>query len=262
MALRLEIKEEEGILYVSAPAVDGNLNAPSSILRAGLLYVIRSAVKEEVPLNEGLLEGWRIEWNKGGLFDPHYPQAVVGGNVETSQRLVDAMRMALGLQAASQGTMNNLCISCGGAILYETLGGGAGAGEGIEGGSAVQIHMTNTKATDIEELEHRLPVRLLRWSRRMGSGGAGLFCGGDGLVKEWLFLQPAAVSLLASRRVIAARGLYGGQAGMLGEDRCWENGVWRAMPSLWQAKTGEKCRISTPGGGGYLTPPQKKEEEG
>ncbi|MEC7985824.1 MAG: hydantoinase B/oxoprolinase family protein [Myxococcota bacterium] len=256
----LQIDEEEAKLSISAPPHDGNRNAPASIVRACLLYVIRSSVPEEIPLNEGLLDGWCIELNEGGLFDPHYPQAVVGGNVETSQQLVDSMQMALGLQGSSQGTMNNLCIACGGSILYETLGGGAGAGDGVEGGSAVQIHMTNTKATDVEELEHRLPVRLIRWSRRQGSGGRGRYLGGDGLIKEWLFLQEANVSLLASRRRVAPEGILGGESGLPGEDLCYREGAWQPMPALWRAKAGEKCRISTPGGGGFLTPPLNEDD--
>jgi 5-oxoprolinase (ATP-hydrolysing) len=249
--ISMKITEEEGFLRVDAPADDGNLNAPHAVLRACLLYVIRCTMLEEIPLNAGFLDCWDIKVNEGGLFDPHYPRAVVGGNVETSQRVVDALLMAMGVQAGSQGTMNNICISCGGEVLYETLGGGAGAGADCDGGSAVQVHMTNTQATDVEDLENRMPIRVTEWSIRHNSGGVGKKKGGAGMTKEWLFLEDAEVSLLASRRFVGASGCSGGGMGVPGEDRYTEDGVWFDMSGHVLIKGGEKCRISTPGGGGF-----------
>ena len=238
-------------VHIDAPAHPGNLNAPGAVARAAVLYVLRCLVGTPVPLNEGVLDRVRITVNPGGLFDPGPPRAVAGGNVETSQRLVDALFVALGAGAAGQGTMNNLTVGTPAGAFYETIGGGAGATDEGPGASAVQVHMTNTRATDVEALERRFPVRVERWARRWNSGGAGRHRGGDGITKVWRFLAPSEVALLAGRRTAGAPGLAGGGAGAPGRD-LWKRGDrWQAAPSVFQAQPGDLLRIDTPGGGGF-----------
>ena len=251
LAVQLKVSTKGSELKLEAAPSMGNLNTPRAVVRASLLYVLRSLVKEDIPLNAGFLKPWRFLCNEHGLFDPVFPRAVVAGNVETSQRIVDSIVRALSVQAASQGTMNNLTIGTRSGALYETIAGGAGAGPNTAGGSAVQVHMTNTRATDIEELEHRFPLRILCWHRRRESGGLGKNRGGDGVVKEWLFLDEAKVAFLATRRKQAASGVEGGEPGAVGVDLCDRGHGWEAMPSVWTAKRGDKMRIETPGGGGY-----------
>ncbi len=238
----------------------GNLNAPRAVATACLLYVMRCLLQRAdpqgaaLPLNEGALRRIRLEVDAGGLFDPRPPAAVAGGNVETSQRLVDALLASVGALAGSQGTMNNLTIGTDAGAFYETIGGGMGAGPGHDGADAIQVHMTNTRATDVEELEARYPMRLLRVERRRGSGGAGRWRGGDGVVKEWLFLSPATISLLAGRRHIPAPGAEGGAPGALGADAIDVGGGWRPIPPTVQVPAGSRLRIATPGGGGWGPP--------
>jgi 5-oxoprolinase (ATP-hydrolysing) len=250
--VRVEVEGCEAHLEITGPAHPGNLNAPRAVARAAVLYVFRSLVDEGLPiLNEGALRPIRLGLNPGGLFDPQYPAAVAGGNVETSQRLVDALLAALGAQAASQGTMNNLTVGTAAGSFYETIAGGAGAGPDFDGPSAIQVHMTNTRATDVEVLEVRFPVRVLSWSLRRGSGGTGAHRGGDGIKKTWEFLGPAQIGLLAERRVSGAPGLAGGGAGAPGEDRRIVAGVESAAPARWTAQAGDVLCVSTPGGGGW-----------
>ena len=257
--VRLVIAEGGALhLTLDAPRHAGNLNAPRAVTRAALLYVLRCLVDEPIPLNEGALASLTLDISPpDGLFSPHHPAAVAGGNVETSQRLVDALLRALGAQAASQGTMNNLTVGTPAGAFYETIGGGSGAGPGFDGADAVQVHMTNTRATDAEELEARFPVRLLSWARRSGSGGAGLRRGGEGTVKTWEFLAEADVALLAGRRVAGAPGLSGGAPGAPGVDERDIGEGWEPAPPRWRARPGDRLRISTPGGGGWGTPPER-----
>jgi len=229
----------------------GNRNTPIGVVRACILYALRCGVEGPVPLNEGALRPVRLEVEPGGLFDPRWPAAVGGGNVETSQRLVDAILRALGMLAGSQGTMNNVLMGFPGGALYETIGGGAGAGPGFHGRSSAQVHMTNTRSTDVEILEQRAPIRLLRVARRRGSGGAGEWRGGDGIVREWLFLAPTEVSLLAERRRAGAPGADGGGAGAAGEDLWITGGRAVLAPPCFRAAPGDRLQISTPGGGGW-----------
>lgn len=262
LSLRLRVAEGHAWVRVDGPPSAGSLNAPLSVLRAAVLYSLRCLAEGELPLNEGALTPVRLEVNPGGLLDPAPEAAVAGGNVETSQRLVDLLLRALGACAASQGTMNNLCIGFldesapggHGPTLYETIAGGGGAGPGGAGLHAVQVHMTNTRATDVEVLERRFPLRLLRWARRWGSGGAGASPGGDGTVKEWLLLAPAEVCLLAGRRAAGAPGLEGGGPGLPGVDLLDTGEGWRPAPPVWRAKAGDRLRVETPGGGGYGPP--------
>ncbi len=241
-------------VHIEAPAHPGNLNAPTAVARAAVLYVLRCLAAADVPLNEGVLDRVVVSVSPGGLFDPSPPRAVAGGNVETSQRLVDALFVALGLGAASQGTMNNLTVGTSGGAWYETIGGGAGATDEGPGASAVQVHMTNTRATDVEALERRFPVRLDSICRRRGSGGPGLFRGGDGLVKTWTFLAPAEVALLCGRRTHGAPGLQGGLPGAPGRDLRDVGGGFEPAPPTWTARPGDRLRIETPGGGGFGPP--------
>ena len=253
--IEFHIEGDRGDLTIHAPPHPGNLNAPTAVARAALLYVLRALVEEPMPLlNEGSLTPVTITVNDGGLFDPIEPAAVVGGNVESSQRLVDALLRSLHAQAGSQGTMNNLTVGTRVGAWYETIGGGAGAGPGFHGTDGVQVHMTNTRATDVEELEARFPVRLDAWSIRKKSGGNGEWAGGNGVEKCWTFMDHAEVSLLAERRTAGAPGAVGGQPGLPGTDEINAGLGWEPMPLQWTAKAGDRLRIRTPGGGGFGSP--------
>ena len=252
--IALDIRSTSAILELHASSSRYNFNMPLSVLKACLLYVLRSVIDEEIPLNSGFLNSWTIKVNSDGLCDPSYPRAVVAGNVETSQHIVDAIVRALGIQASSQGTMNNLVFSTKKyGSSYETIGGGAGAGDGRHGGSAVQLHMTNTKATDVEVLEHRFPIRVLQWKTRKNSGGIGKFIGGDGIVKEWLFLEPTEISLLATRRNMPPMGIFGGLVGMVGKDWVYsqKKDCWFRLNMCYVAESGDRLKIETPSGGGF-----------
>ncbi len=212
----------------------GNRNAPRAVTIAAVLYVFRTLAARPIPLNAGCLEPLEIVIPEGSLLDPRSPAAVVGGNVETSQRVVDVLYGALDELAASQGTMNNLTFGDESFGYYETICGGAGAGDGFHGASAVHTHMTNTRITDPEVLEQRYPVVVERFAIRRGSGGRGTWNGGDGVIRELSFLRPLRVSLLAERRSTRPFGLRA-DAGLPGVDLLSPHGV----------------RIETPGGGGY-----------
>jgi 5-oxoprolinase (ATP-hydrolysing) len=240
----------------------GNLNATPAIVRSAVLYVLRILVEAPLPLNEGLLDRVRINLPRCFL-NPAFPDepsacpAVVGGNVETSQRIVDALVRAIGLMAASQGTMNNLLFGNNRFGYYETIGGGAGASDGSPGASGVHVHMTNTAITDAEVLEQRFPVVCREFSLRKGSGGDGRFGGGDGLVREIQFLEPVSVSILSQNRVRGARGMSGGDDGMPGRQWIVRNDGTREPVdghAQVELEAGEAIRIETPGGGGWGTP--------
>ncbi len=233
-----------------------NLNAPTSVTRSAVLYVLRAVTREDIPLNGGCLEPVRIIIPEGTLLNPLYPAPVGSGNVETSQRVVDVVLGALGVAAASQGTMNNLLFEVEGEPpYYETIGGGAGAVEGCRGASGVQVHMTNTRITDPEVLEFRHPgVRLERFAVRRGSGGEGRYPGGDGLVREVRFLRPAKVSIISERRVRAPYGLVGGGCGRKGKNLLKKaDGTTRKLGHrvFLEVESGDSIVIETPGGGGY-----------
>ncbi len=238
-----------------------NLNAPRSVCRAAVLYVFRTLVAAPIPMNAGCLRPIELIVPEDSLLSPKAPAAVVGGNVETAQILVDALLAALGCEAASQGTMNNLTFGDAGLQYYETIGGGSGAGPGFHGASAVHSHMTNARLTDPEVLEWRFPVRLERLAIRTGSGGAGRWCGGDGMIREIRFLAPMRAAILSGRRRLAPFGLAGGEPGQPGL-----NTVIRAdgrVETLGpRAETemapGDRLRIETPGGGGYGAVPIKE----
>ena len=224
------------------------------------MYVLRSMIGEDIPLNQGVLAPVKIVIPPGLLNPLERPRpedcpAVVGGNVETSQRVVDTLLGALGLAAASQGTMNNLLFGDATFGYYETICGGSGATGRSPGADAVHTHMTNTRLTDPEILERRYPVRVRAFSIRRGSGGAGHNRGGDGVVRKLEFLRPVEVSILSQRRgPFAPYGLSGGQPGALGRNTLERaDGTIEHLPGLAQFTVGpgDVLTIETPGGGGY-----------
>ena len=233
----------------------GNLNAPSAVVRAAVIYVLRSLVEERIPLNGGCLDPVEILIPAGSILDPPRGAAVVGGNVETSQRVVDVLLGALGRAAASQGTMNNVTFGDESFGYYETIGGGSGATERAAGASGVHTHMTNTRITDPEILEARFPVRLLRFGLRADSGGAGAQRGGDGIVRHYRFLRAVTLSLLTERRLRSPFGLAGGGAGRPGRNRLRRHatGQIEDVPGRaeFRLECGDELWIETPGGGGF-----------
>jgi len=232
--------------------VEGNLNAPRAVTIAAVIYVLRALVGSDIPLNAGCLRPVTIRIPERSVLSPGPERAVCGGNVETSQRVVDVLLGALGKLAACQGTMNNLTFGNAQFGYYETIGGGAGAGDGFAGASGVHTHMTNTRITDPEVLESRFPVRLVEFALRPGSGGAGRFRGGDGLVRELEFLEPMRVSILSERRTRAPFGLNGGASGARGRNTHAGRDV--GGKSSFDVAAGERVRIETPGGGGFGAP--------
>jgi 5-oxoprolinase (ATP-hydrolysing) len=237
----------------------GNLNATPAIVHSAVIYLLRLLLRDGLPLNDGLLQGVTIEIPPGILSpvfgdDPRRAPAVGGGNVETSQRLVDTLLRALELAACSQGTMNNLIFGNERFGYYETIGGGAGAGPTFDGASGVHTHMTNTRITDPEILEQRYPVRVERFALRRGSGGAGRFRGGDGIVREIRLLEPVSVSIVSQHRTVAPYGLNGGGAGQVGRQwlvRASGARVDLAAIDACEAGCGDRLVIETPGGGGW-----------
>lgn len=238
----------------TSPQRDDNFNAPASIARAALLYVVRVLVDAAIPLNDGCLAPFTLVLPEGSMLNPAWPAAVVAGNVETSQVVTDALFGAFGAMAAAQGTMNNFTFGDGTRQYYETIAGGSGAGPGFAGTSAVQTHMTNSRMTDPEILEQRFPVLLERFAIRHGSGGAGAFAGGDGTVRRLRFREPVTATILANRRVVAPFGLDGGAAGAVARNRVERaDGVVEQLPSSASVAmaAGDTFVIETPGGGGY-----------
>ena len=242
----------------TSPQQSTNFNAPSAVCKAAVLYVFRTLVDDEIPMNAGCLKPLRIVIPEGSFLAPRYPAAVVAGNVETSQTITDALYGALGALAASQGTMNNFTFGNDTYQYYETISGGAGAGPDFDGASVVQTHMTNSRLTDPEVLEWRFPVRLESFAIRRGSGGRGRYRGGDGGERRIRFLEAMTAVMLANHRRIAPFGLEGGEPGALG--RNWvERAGYPAHGAL--EEFGATCKIAmqpddvfviqTPGGGGF-----------
>jgi N-methylhydantoinase B/oxoprolinase/acetone carboxylase alpha subunit len=237
----------------TASQLDSNLNAPPAVTIAAVLYVFRTLVKKPIPLNGGCLDPIQIYIPEGCLLHPRYPAAVAGGNVETSQRVVDVLYGALGVLAAAQGTMNNLSFGTRDFGYYETICGGAGAGDGFHGASAVHTHMTNTRITDPEVLEHRYPVILREFSIRRGSGGAGKWRGGDGVTRRIEFRKPMRVTLLTERRATQPFGLRGGAPGQSGQNLLTRDEATETLPgrATFDVLPGDILTIHTPGGGGF-----------
>ena len=234
-----------------------NFNAPSAVCKAAVLYVFRTLVDDEIPMNAGCLKPLHIVIPEGSMLAPRHPAAVVAGNVETSQAVTDTLYGALGVLAASQGTMNNFTFGNETYQYYETISGGAGAGPDFDGASVVQTHMTNSRLTDPEVLEWRFPVRLESYAIRRGSGGAGRHRGGDGGIRRVRFLEPMTAVMLANHRRIAPFGMAGGAPGAVGRNwversdgRREEFGATCAVAM----GSGDVFVIETPGGGGFGPP--------
>jgi len=246
----------------SAPQTRGPVNANLAVTRSAVLYVFTALAEEHVPPNDGLARPLTIVAPEGSIVNARFPAAVAGGNVETSQRIVDVLLRALAgaapdrVPAASAGSMNNLALGGAGFAYYETLAGGAGAGPHGPGLSAVHTHMTNTMNTPIEALEAYYPLRVRRYAVRRGSGGRGRHRGGDGVVREIELLVPTEVTLLAERRRVPPYGLAGGGPGATGRDGLVRDGRARriAAKTTFAAEPGDRLRVETPGGGGFGRP--------
>ncbi|HET9380130.1 MAG TPA: hydantoinase B/oxoprolinase family protein [Streptomyces sp.] len=242
-----------------------NFNAPLAVVNAAVLYVFRTLVADDIPLNDGCLRPLDIVVPPGSLLAPEPPAAVVAGNVETSQAITGALYAALGVQAEGSGTMNNVTFGNDRHQYYETVASGSGAGDGFPGAPVVQTHMTNSRLTDPEVLEWRLPVRLEEFAVRRGSGGAGRWPGGDGAVRRIRFLEPMTASTLSQHRRVPPYGMAGGAPGALGANR-----VERADGTVTElggsgfadVGPGDVLVIETPGGGGYGPPPSDPHHAG
>ena len=234
--------------------LNSNFNAPKAVAEAAVLYVFRTLVNDNIPLNAGCLKPLEIIIPQGCMLNPTYPAAVVAGNVETSQTIVDALYGALGVMAASQGTMNNFTFGNENYQYYETICGGSGAGADFDGTDAVQTHMTNSRLTDPEVLESRYPVLLENFSLRADSGGKGKHCGGNGVIRRIQFLEDMTANILSSHRLIAPFGLNNGEAGVVGRNLVIrKNGNEEKLGSTAtvEMKAGDVFVIETPGGGGF-----------
>jgi len=231
-----------------------NLNTPESVCRAAVLYVFRTLVQTDIPLNAGCHKPIQMSLPDGSMLSPRFPAAVVGGNVETSQCITNALYGALGILAASQGTMNNLSFGNADYQYYETIAGGAGAGAGFHGASAVQTHMTNTQMTDTEVLETRYPILVREFSVRRGSGGRGQYHGGDGVRRAIEFRKPMTAAILSTHRRVSPFGMAGGMAGKPGINQVLRNDGQReehGATLVVKMGAGDKLIVETPGGGGY-----------
>jgi len=234
--------------------LNNNFNAPKAVTQAAVIYVFRTLVDDNIPLNAGCLKPLKIIIPQGCMLNPVYPAAVVAGNVETSQTIVDALYGALGVMAASQGTMNNFTFGNQRYQYYETVCGGSGAGSNFHGTDAVQTHMTNSRLTDPEVLETRYPVQVESFCLRPDSGGKGKYAGGDGVIRRIKFLEPMTANILSGHRLVPPFGLNGGEAGQVG--RNWierQDGTRESLESTAtvEMEYGDIFVIETPGGGGF-----------
>jgi 5-oxoprolinase (ATP-hydrolysing) len=262
IAVRITVDRQERTATIdftgSSAQLGTNFNAPTSVVTAAVLYVFRTLVADDIPLNDGCLRPLRIVVPPGSMLSPVHPAAVVAGNVETSQAVTGALYAALGLQAEGSGTMNNLSFGNDRVQYYETLGSGSGAGPGFGGAAVVQTHMTNSRLTDPEILEWRLPVLLEEFAVRTGSGGAGRWRGGDGAVRRLRFLEPMTASILSGHRRVPPYGMAGGAPGALGANLVHRaDGTVDHLPGCVTVELhpGDILEIRTPGGGGYGPPP-------
>jgi N-methylhydantoinase B len=239
----------------TAEQVAGNINAPLAVAKSAVYFVVRSVTDPEIPPNHGCYEPVTVRAPEGSLVNPRPPAAVVGGNVETSQRIADVTASALAeaaperVPAQGQGTMNNLIVGSSSFTYYETIGGGAGANPDSDGLSAVQVGMTNTRNTPVEALETAYPLRVERYAVRRGSGGDGRYRGGDGIVRSVTLQEDATVSLLTERRRHAPTGVSGGADGECGENRI--DGETVPAKVTREVESGTTVTVETPGGGGY-----------
>jgi len=238
----------------TSPQLPDNFNAPSAVAMAAVLYVFRTLVTGDIPLNSGCLKPLRVIIPPGTMLSPEYPAAVVAGNVETSQAVTGALYAALGIMAEGSGTMNNLTFGNDRYQYYETVASGSGAGDGFAGTDVVQTHMTNSRLTDPEVLEWRYPVRVQSYEIRSGSGGAGRWPGGNGGRRRIRFLEPMTVTMLSGHRRVPPYGMAGGGPGALG--RHWiehPDGSVTSMRGCDSAPVdaGDVLVLETPGGGGF-----------
>ncbi|MFD8392640.1 hydantoinase B/oxoprolinase family protein [Streptomyces sp. NPDC059680] len=256
VALRIDRERRSAVLDFTgtSPQQPGNLNAPTSVVMAAVLYVFRTLVADDIPLNSGCLKPLDVRIPAGSMLSPAHPAATVAGNVETSQAVTGALYAVLGAQAEGSGTMNNVSFGNDRFQYYETVASGAGAGEGFDGADAVQTHMTNSRLTDPEILEWRYPVRVEEFRIREGSGGDGRWHGGCGVERRIRFAEPMTVAVVSGHRRIPPYGMAGGESGALGE-----NLIERADGSTHRLRgcdtadvtRGDLLVIRTPGGGGY-----------
>ncbi|MBW4636559.1 MAG: hydantoinase B/oxoprolinase family protein [Iphinoe sp. HA4291-MV1] len=238
----------------TSPQQPNNFNTPAAVCKAAVLYVFRTLVDDDIPLNAGCLKPLEIIIPEGCMLNPHYPAAVVAGNVETSQAITDALYGALGVLAASQGTMNNFTFGNESYQYYETICGGSGAGENFDGTDAVHTHMTNSRLTDPEVLEWRFPVLLESFAIRPNSDGKGHHRGGNGVIRRLRFLEQMTAGILSNHRVVAPFGLHGGEAGTVGRNYVERSdGTVEELSSkaVVEMNIGDVFVIETPGGGGY-----------
>jgi 5-oxoprolinase (ATP-hydrolysing) len=259
VAVRVDAEARSAVIDFTgtSPQRDGNFNAPSSVVMAAVLYVFRTLVDDDIPLNSGCLDPIEVVIPEGSMLAPEYPAAIVAGNVETSQAVTGALYAALGVQAEGSGTMNNVTFGNDRYQYYETVASGSGAGDGFHGADVVQTHMTNSRLTDPEVLEWRFPVRLEGYEIRVGSAGSGRWHGGNGGRRRLRFLEPMTVSTLSGHRQVPPYGMAGGEPGALG--RHW---VERADGSVTpmqgsdsvEVGAGDVFVLETPGGGGYGVP--------
>ncbi|OMI36089.1 hydantoinase B/oxoprolinase family protein, partial [Streptomyces sparsogenes] len=260
VAVRVDREARAAVLDFAgtSPQQPGNANAPSSVVMAAVLYVFRTLVAEDIPLNSGCLKPLRVRIPEGSMLAPVFPAATVAGNVETSQAVTGALYAALRVQAEGSGTMNNVTFGNDRVQYYETVAGGSGAGEGFDGADVVQTHMTNSRLTDPEVLEWRYPVRVDAFEVRHGSGGRGRWRGGHGATRRIRFLEPMTVALLTGHRRVPPYGMAGGEPGARGV-----NLVERADGTVerlggcdaTEVGAGDVLVVHTPGGGGYGPPP-------
>ncbi|WP_066949049.1 hydantoinase B/oxoprolinase family protein [Streptomyces lushanensis] len=260
VALRVDRAARGAVLDFtgSSAQLPGNFNAPKSVVTAAVLYVFRTLVADDIPLNSGCLEPLEIRVPEGSMLAPVHPAATVAGNVETSQAVTGALYAALRIQAEGSGTMNNLTFGNDRVQYYETVASGSGAGDGFDGADAVQTHMTNSRLTDPEVLEWRFPVRVDAFAVRDGSGGAGRWHGGDGVVRRIRFLEPMTVTLLTGHREVPPYGMAGGRPGALGRNEVERaDGTLTPLRGVDSAELGpgDVLVMRTPGGGGYGVAP-------
>ena len=238
----------------TSPQQDNNFNAPQAVTKAAILYVFRSLIAEDIPMNHGIFEPLEVIMPQNCLLNPEYPAAVVAGNVETSQCIVDCLYAALNFMAASQGTMNNLTFGNERYQHYETLCGGTGAGDGFNGADAVHSHMTNSRLTDPEVLEWRYPVIVEAFGIREHTGGKGKWHGGNGAYHQLRFCEPMEVSIVANRRTTQPFGLAGGGSGECGVNvyisKDGERRILNSTDSVL-CDINDSILIKTPGGGGF-----------
>ena len=256
VAIRVDTAARSAVIDFTGTSAQGNdnFNAPFAVTMAAVLYVFRTLVDDDIPLNAGCLKPLTVIVPEGSLLNPRHPAAVVAGNVETSQCVTDALYGALGAMGASQGTMNNFTFGNDRHQYYETIAGGSGAGDGFAGTACVQTHMTNSRLTDPEVLEWRYPVRLDSFAIRRGSGGAGRWYGGDGAIRRLRFLEPMTAAILSGHRRVPPYGMAGGLPGAVGRNTMVRaDGSIVALAACDSAamQPGDVFVIETPGGGGY-----------